>query len=390
MPRPRVPPPEGVGPSVLCGSVHSTEIMSDAISSTPIRPPVVDDASQLTPEWLSAVLAAAGHPARVRGFRHRAVGTGQMAHSERIELDYFSTPSAAGAPASVVGKFPSPSPESRASGARGGYRAETRFYTDLAARLPIRTPRCLYGAIAADESTFTLILEDLAPAVQGDQIAGASDDWIEAAVRNLAGLHAPLWSSPELDRLDWTTGGAGEEFARYVEMATPVFLDRYADRLAAEDRDVLVRFAERARRWVALRPADRTLVHGDYRLDNLLFRDGPAGCVVTTVDWQTLSVACGGQDLAYLLGNSCEAPQRRAHERRMLAAYRDALSALGVERRAEDVFADYVYGTFQGPVVTVLGALAVGRTERGDAMFMAMARRSAAQIRDLDALALLD
>lgn len=356
--------------------------------SRPIEPSVIEDAGQLTPEWLSAMLAAAGRPARVRSFRHRAVGTGQMAHSERIELDYF--PGEAGGPASVVGKFASPSPQSRASGASGGYRAETRFYTDLARRLPIRTPRCLYGAIAPDQATFTLVLEDMAPAVQADQIAGASDDWIEAAVRNLAGLHAPLWNSPELDRLDWTTGGAGELFARYVEMATPAFLDRYADRLAAEDRAVLERFAAGVFRWVERRPADRTLVHGDYRLDNLLFRDGPEGCVVTAVDWQTLSVACGGQDLGYLLGNSCEPPQRRAHERRMLAAYRDALAALGVERRAEDVFADYVYGSFQGPVVTVLGALAVGRTERGDAMFMAMARRSAALIRDLDALSLLD
>ncbi len=229
--------------------------------------------------------------------------------------------------------------------------------------------------------------------MQGDQIAGASDVCIEAAVSNLAGLHAPLWNAPELDRIDWMTSGAGEEFARYVELATPVFLERYADRLADADQDVLRRFAERASVWVARRPPDRTLVHGDYRLDNLLFRDSPAdalGCIVTTVDWQTLSVACGGQDLAYLLGNSCEPEQRRAHEPRTLAAYREALAALGVERSAEDVFSDYVYGAFQGPVITVLGALAVGRTERGDAMFVAMARRCAAQVRDLRALERLD
>ncbi len=354
-----------------------------------LRPPVIAEPESLTSEWLSDVLVAAGHDVRVRGFRHRPIGTGQMAHSERIELDYVG-PVPANAPASLVGKFPSPSPASRASGARGGYRAETRFYTDLAHRLPIRTPRCLYGALSEDESTFTLILEDLAPAVQGDQIAGASDAWIEVAVRNLAGLHAPLWNSPELAQLDWTTGGAGEEFARYVEMATPVFLSRYADRLAVEDQEVLSRFAERAQRWVARRPLDRTLVHGDYRLDNLLFRDGPAGPVVTAVDWQTLSVACGGQDLSYLLGNSCEPAVRRAGEKRMLVAYREALAGLGIERQPEDVYADYVYGSFQGPVITMLGALAVGKTERGDAMFVAMARRSAAQVRDLRALDLLD
>lgn len=357
--------------------------------SQAVEPRVVEDPSRLTAAWLTAVLAGAGHAVRVRGFRHQPVGTGQMAHSERIELDYHE-PVPPGAPRSLVGKFPAASPESRAAGAMGAYRAETLFYTRLATRLRVRTPRCLYGALSQDEKTFTLLLEDMAPAVQGDQIAGASDDRIEAAVRNLAGLHAPLWNSPELDRLDWLSGGAGEMLARYVELATPAFLERYADRLAGEDRDVLERFAARAQRWVARRPADRTLVHGDYRLDNLLFRDGPAGCSVTAVDWQTLSIGCGGQDLAYLLGNGCEPAQRRASEGRMLEAYRRALAGLGVERSAEAIRADYVYGAFQGPVVTVLGALAVGRTERGDAMFMAMARRSAAQIRDLDALALLD
>ncbi len=354
-----------------------------------IRPKVVEEAASLTPEWLTAVLQAAGHDVRVQRFRHRPIGTGQMAHSERIELE-LAGPVPAGAPTSVVGKFPSPSPESRASGARGAYRAETRFYLDLARRLAVRTPRCLYGALGADGSTFTLILEDLSPAVQGDQIAGAHPDQLEVAVRNLAGLHAPLWNAPELERLDWMTGGAGEEFARYVELATPVFLSRYADRLAAEDQALLSRFAERAQRWVALRPKDRTLVHGDYRLDNLLFREDPHGLVVTAVDWQTLSVACGGQDLAFLLGTGLEPAARRAHEPRLLAAYREALAALGVHRSAEAVHADYVYGSLQGPVITVLGALAVGRTERGDAMFMAMARRSAAQVRELGALERLD
>jgi len=355
-----------------------------------IEPAVVADPADLTPDWLTGVLRAAGLDVRVRGLRHRAIGTGQMAHAERIELDYQG-PTPADAPSTLVGKFPSPRPESRASGARGGYRAETRFYTDLAARLAIRTPRCHYGALSADETTFTLLLEDLAPAVQGDQIAGAGDAEIEAAVRNLAGLHAPLWNdAAALDALDWTTGGAGAEFAAYVKLAAPVFIDRYADRLADGDREVLARFAERADRWVERRPTARTLVHGDYRLDNLLFRDAGGRLVVTAVDWQTLSVGCGGQDLAYLLGNGAEPAARRAHEARMLEAYREALAALGVERRREDVRVDYVYGTFQGPVVTMLGALAVGRTERGDAMFMAMARRCCAQIRDLDALALLD
>ena len=81
--------------------------------------------------------------------------------------------------------------------------------------------------------------------------------------------------------------------------------------------------------------------------------------------------------------------QRRVHEDHMLEVYREAMAALGVERTAEQVRHDYIYGTFQGPSITMLGALAVGQTDRGDEMFMAMASRSCAQIRDLNALDLI-
>ncbi len=55
----------------------------------------------------------------------------------------------------------------------------------------------------------------------------------------------------------------------------------------------------------------------------------------------------------------------------------------------ETLEADERHGTFQGPFITMLGAIAVGRTERGDRMFVAMAERSAAMVRDRDALDLL-
>lgn len=352
-------------------------------------PAVISDPAELSPEWMTAALRSAGFDAEVISVRSEPVGTGQMAHNERIFLEYAKGGSEA-APATLVGKFPSPNEESRASGGRGAYRAETHFYTELANELACVTPQCLYGAIAPEGETFTLLLEDLAPKQQGDQILGASDDEIEAAVRNLAGLHAPRWGDPTLGDLDWVSVGIGEEYTAYIEMGTPIFLERYKDRLREEDAATLAAFAAGVKNWVGRRPATRTLVHGDYRLDNLMFESSASGIRVAAVDWQTLSVACGGQDLAYLLGNSSSPEQRRDHEERMLDAYREEMSGLGVELTTREVRSDYVYGTFQGPSITMLGSLAVGQTDRGDAMFMAMAERSCAQIRDLDALALLD
>ena len=353
-------------------------------SPTPL---IITDPALLSPAWMSEVLRMSGLDVTVRALRHEPVGTGQMAHNERFHLEYEEENSQG--PRTLVGKFPSPSEESRAAGARGGYRSETLFYTELAESLPIRTPRCFYGAISDDQTSFTLLLEDLAPAEQGDQIGGGSDAEIEAAIRNLAGLHAPRWNHPTNAKLDWTFQGLSEEFALYIELGTPAFIERYQARLSEEDADTLRGFAAGVRKWLEIAPEAKTLVHGDYRLDNLMFETTEEGIRVATVDWQTLTVGCGGQDLAYLLGNSSPPEQRRKHESHMLDVYRDAMAELGVERSRDEVYSDYVYGSFQGPSITMLGALSVGQTERGDEMFMAMAHRATSQIRDLGALDLL-
>jgi hypothetical protein len=309
-----------------------------------------------------------------------------MAHNERIFLDYEGD--AGTAPATMVGKFPSANPESRASGARGAYMAEVRFYTELAKHLSIRVPHCFYGALSEDASSFTLLLEDMAPAIQGDQIAGATDDEIEAAVIQLAGLHAPLWQDPKLADVDWAPLGLNVDFAPLLEMAVQAFIERYSERLTGETQQVLRGFAAGFKGWAESESAEKTLVHGDYRLDNQLFVNSSGRISVTTVDWQTLSTGNGGRDLAYMLGNACQPEQRRKSEARMLETYRRSMGALGVELSRDQVHQNYRHGCFQGPFITVLGALAVGQTDRGDDMFMAMAERSAAQIRDLEVLAL--
>jgi hypothetical protein len=52
---------------------------------------------------------------------------------------------------------------------------------------------------------------------------------------------------------------------------------------------------------------------------------------------------------------------------------------------------DYRIGQLQGPLFTVIGCIYAGtkRTERSDAMFIAMARRSCSAVRDLGSLDLV-
>jgi len=351
-----------------------------------LDPEIITDPESVTPEWMTSVLRLAGHGSAVATLSREPVGTGQMAHNERYRLAYSGDPG--GAPESVVIKFPSPNEESRAAGAAGGYRNEVRFYTELRSDVSIRTPECLYGAVSDDSTVFTLVLEDLAPARQGDQLGGATDSQVLLAVANLAGLHAPRWNDPSLADIDWLEP-SGTTAIDLVELVTPLFLDRYRHRLSSTVVKVFETFGTHVGEWARSESPLRTLVHGDYRLDNLMFAIDDVGAPVTAIDWQTLGVGAAGRDVAYLLGNSADPVDRRRHESEAIATYLGAMRGLGVQLSQQELMDQYRHGMFQGPLITMLGSIAVGQTERGDDMFMAMAERSAAQILDHDALDLI-
>jgi aminoglycoside phosphotransferase (APT) family kinase protein len=252
-----------------------------------------------------------------------------------------------------------------------------------------RLARCYYGAMVDDGARFVLLLEDLAPAVQGDQIAGCDVAAARIALENLGDLHGSLWEHPVLDRFaplaDHPLAG-DDGFAGFMQWGTDEFVARYADRLAAADIDVLRTFASRTLGFRHNRTAPRTIMHGDYRLDNLLYREDPAECII--VDWQTAGAGAGGNDLAYCISTGLDPQLRRGAERELVEAYGRRLRNHGVDRDDADLWDDYRFGLGHGVTVTVLGAVVASRTERGDDMFMAMASRVCAAIRDHDALAL--
>ncbi|MEM7410894.1 MAG: phosphotransferase [Myxococcota bacterium] len=353
--------------------------------------PLYDEPQAIPTDWVAAVLRHAGFDVELRGFTYTPVGTGQMADNYRLQLDYAAA--VPGAPTTLVVKVPASNPTSRQSGASGAYLTEVNFYQQLASQLAIRTPRCLHADISPENDGFVLVLEDLAPCEQGDQIRGASVAEAEIALRNLAGLHAPSWAGGALENADWV-GSASPEVAAMMSQiliaSTETFIERYADRMHPDDAPVLRRFAAGCERWLLDSPGRRALVHGDYRLDNLLFATDAGGAPVATVDWQTVAWGSPGRDVAYFLGNSFPPELRRTHEGALLAAYRDELAKLGVGGYDADAcLEDYRHGLFQGPLVTVLGSIAVEPTERGNDMFMAMCSRACQAIRDHESDALL-
>jgi Phosphotransferase enzyme family len=355
-------------------------------------PALLHQASDVTPEWLTDALVEAGvlaEGARVVSFEHESVGTGQMADTTRFHLT-LDDPAAG--PPSVVGKFASADDQSRATGlALRAYEIEVRFYREVAARVGARLPAAYVAEIEPETGWFTLLLEDIAGAVQGDQIAACEAEVAEAVLEEMAGLHAPCWEAPELAGLEWlnrSTPESGAFLVTLVESVLAGFLDRYADTMAPEHQEVCRVFAERLPRWLELQNGPRTASHGDFRLDNLLFSPGDSRPVV--VDWQTAAWSSASSDVAYFVGGCLSAEDRRAHQDDLLAKYHEALSRRGVRGYPlEQLRADVRRDSFGGVLMAIVASMVVQRTERGDLMFLTSASRHAQHVLDEDALALL-
>lgn len=346
----------------------------------------------LTSAWLTASLLEAGllRDAEVTGFDVEPVGTGQMGDSFRIHLD---CPGSAGCPKTLVGKFTAADDQSRATGvSMRTAEVEVRFYQQVAPTLPARIADCYYADVDPATARFILLLEDLAPLSVGDQVKGCTVDQAASAVEELAKVHAPGWGDPGLERLDWLDRRDEEATAALAAIFPFLyegFVDRYSARLPDVVRSVGEPFFPRIGEHFVRHPGPRTVQHADYRVDNLLFGDMP-GSPVAIVDWQTVTLGPGAADLSYFLGGSLEVDDRRRTEVELLRLYLDALHAAGVEGYGwDDLWRDYRRHAYDGLIMAVGAAMMVARTERGDDMFLAMARRAAAHAQDLESFTLV-
>lgn len=341
----------------------------------------------VTADWLSDVLGI-----KVGGFTTQAVGTGQMADSYRFVLQRVDE---AQAPASIVIKFAAADDTSRATGlALRSYEIEIRFYKEIAPTVGIRTAHCYFADVDPATGWFTLVLEDLAPAEQGDQLAGCSVEQAALALSELARLHAPRWGDPKLLELDWFHKGdqASAATTMILQGLLDGFCDRYAERMKPDHVELARAVVASLPRLYAQREGSPlTVTHGDYRLDNMLFGTADGGPPLAVVDWQTATTGPALADASYFLGASLLPDDRRAHEERLIADYYQALVAGGVtDYDWETCWRDYRRYSFGGLLMAIGASMLVERTERGDDMFMAMAERHSTQALDLEATEFLD
>jgi aminoglycoside phosphotransferase (APT) family kinase protein len=121
-----------------------------------------------------------------------------------------------------------------------------------------------------------------------------------------------------------------------------------------------------------------SLVHGDFRLDNVLFDIKGGAEPVAVLDWQTLTIGNGLTDIGYFLGCGIGDALRRQHERELLDLYCAEMTARGAALTVEAIWEDYVLGALHGVSTAVFSSAFVVRTTRGDANFLSMARGACA------------
>lgn len=344
----------------------------------------------VTAEWLTERLRAEGvlGAGRVVSVSWRAIGTGQVGDSVRFTLAYEGGEG----PPTLAGKFPAADPTSRGTAAAFGlYAKEVGFYRDLAPRLDVRVPRVFAAEVDESGAEFVLLFEDLGPCRQGDQLASCSLEDARHAIRQAAAIHAPSWNDFATIERDWLhpRPEALAQIKALYPQAHALFAERYADELEPELMRVCDQLNEASDHWFGRDNRDRCLIHGDFRLDNMLFDIRGGAEPIAVLDWQTVAVGNGLTDIGYFLGCGIGDALRREAEIELLDLYCAVMTARGVPLTRDAVWDDYRLGALHGVSTAVFSAAFVERTERGDANFLSMARGACALALAHDSIGLL-
>jgi hypothetical protein len=330
----------------------------------------------LNAAWFAEVL---GLPVKTVTVERIAV-SGAVADMARVRLEYAD----GDGPASVIAKIRGTTEvQAGMDAAMGLYDREGRLYSDLAAELPIGTPRCFH---VGDGTTTPLLLEDLGDLRMGDQMVGLTLDDAEALMDALGDLHAAYWNAPLLQQ-DWLASPSEGVFAgmivQLVGSGVPALQERYAGRVPDAALEAV---AQLAPRWgevlAACAQGPHTLVHNDCRLDNIFFADDGRPLFV---DWQVVARTRGTQDVGNLLAGSMDSADLAAHWESLLKRYHERLTSAGVDGYDWDTCREHYRQNILYPLgagMALLGSMAIDDDRGlGDAIVM----RALTHCADLDA-----
>jgi aminoglycoside/choline kinase family phosphotransferase len=357
------------------------------MNSRPI--PTIDT---LDATWFTTMLRAGGHLAidqSVVGATPTRIGEGEGMASLlwRFTLTYEQ---ANDAPRSVIVKLATDDPHRLfIMQTAKFYAREVRFYDELAADAPVRVPRCLHAAIDPETSLFILVLEDVGQLRHVDQLIGCGFDDAVQALRTLAKFHARWWGQ-DLSDLAMTFLPMDDGFNEFVvpmlhQQNWPAAREVRPDLWPADVSTFLDGFVAKVPQILNGLMGQNTLIHNDYRVDNLLWD----GNDIVVLDFQMSSIASGLLDFAYFVGQSIPKEIRKERFDDLLDTYLSELAANGVELDRDTALDKYrralVFG-FMWPLGLMGGYETLD--PRGQDLAQTMLDRHLSAVSDSDALSL--
>jgi aminoglycoside phosphotransferase (APT) family kinase protein len=341
---------------------------------------------EISAPWMTDVLRGAGilRRATVRAVDVQAIGQGVGFLSGRARVTISYDRAEEGAPATVVVKLPASIKEGIAfAESTHAYEREIRFYREVAPRTPIRVPRMLATIMEPGDNVFILVMEDLKGLTAGDQVIGMSRAQVLAAVRTIAPLHALWWNGDQRQALPWVP--SVEQQLKMLSLtpetirtAWPLFLESIGGSLPPGGRALGERILRHLEGILAeFVKGTRTLVHFDYRADNLFLDDQTPKAPIVVVDWQLAMWGLGAYDVARLAGGSIPPAERGGHHEEIVRCWRQGLTAGGVTGYSyEEAWHDYrlsaIVATLNPVLVHYMFKTGGGR---GTALGAAMAER---------------
>ncbi|MEW6185693.1 MAG: phosphotransferase [Thermodesulfobacteriota bacterium] len=297
--------------------------------------------AEINEAWLTDVLRSTEtiKKARVTSCRIEPIGagTGFMADLGRLHLTYDLKEE--GAPQSLVVKVPASAPENLMVALTFSfYQREMNFYRYAAPISCLRTPRSYYLDVDQSGQKFVMLLEDLGPALL-DQIKGASAENTYQAIIELAKFHVQFAPQVQKGEMNWLMDSADPGYVALnsgiYQMALEPALKNFGDHFNPSTRRVAENLYDKIPWLMTDRVKEAlTLIHGDYRLDNMFMgklpprKDFPLEGLAV-VDWQICCIAEGGFDVGYHMC-SISTDTRREIERKSLETYYRILTENGI------------------------------------------------------------
>jgi hypothetical protein len=286
-------------------------------------PTCVDD---ITAEWMSDAL---GRPVTSLDATLIGAGVGVSSAVYRCGL------SGDGCPETVVVKLQALDPAAVfTSTVLRMYIREAAFFERLASESPIRAPHGYHSTVDPETSAFVIVMEDMGGMRPIDQIEGMAVGDAERAVDALARWHSRWWDRADGMVDDGIAMSLGDPI--YPAILPSVFAEGWEKlngpggielppsvlELGVPYQGAISLLLEQ------LSEGPTTLLHGDYRADNMFFDDDGE---LVLLDFQLIGTGRGAYDLAYFVTQSLDAGVASEHERDLFDRWITGLRAGGVD-----------------------------------------------------------